>query len=204
MGQRLNIEIVTNEKTLANSYFHWSGYTGSAIKLTEKILEKYQEMIEEPPVRVGDETIYRVLSPTELAVRLLEHVGAGLNDRERENIKNYPEFADLTIQDCVDRNTGLLSVTPEGIKETEDWEEERVTINIEEETVIFTVFWIESKEEFFEFNDQEAYDALQINDYNPDTEVSFEGFHTITDLYNNTLSGWGYRLPNGDVVCWIE
>ena len=161
-------------------------------------------MIEEPPVRVGDETIYRVLSPTELAVRLLEHVGAGLNDRERENIKNYPEFADLTIQDCVDRNTGLLSVTPEGIKETEDWEEERVTINIEEETVIFTVFWIESKEEFFEFNDQEAYDALQINDYNPDTEVSFEGFHTITDLYNNTLSGWGYRLPNGDVVCWIE
>ena len=37
MGQRLNteriIEIVDNDKTLANSYYHWSAYTDSAVAL---------------------------------------------------------------------------------------------------------------------------------------------------------------------------
>lgn len=39
MGQRLNIEIKENNKVLANSYYHWSGYTSSALLLTEKILD---------------------------------------------------------------------------------------------------------------------------------------------------------------------
>ena len=31
MGQRLNIEIVNGETSLANAYYHWSAYTKSAL-----------------------------------------------------------------------------------------------------------------------------------------------------------------------------
>lgn len=41
MGQRLNIEIVKNGEVLANSYYHWSGFSDCAVNLTEKIIKDY-------------------------------------------------------------------------------------------------------------------------------------------------------------------
>ena len=41
MGQRLNIEIINDDKVLANAYYHWAGYTTSAISLTETILHSF-------------------------------------------------------------------------------------------------------------------------------------------------------------------
>lgn len=38
MGQRLNIEILKNGEVLANSYYHWSGFSNSAINLTIYII----------------------------------------------------------------------------------------------------------------------------------------------------------------------
>lgn len=34
MGQRLNIEIISGDKVLANAYYHWSAYSRIAIELT--------------------------------------------------------------------------------------------------------------------------------------------------------------------------
>lgn len=36
MGQRLNLSINKNGKVLANCYYHWSGYTNSAIQKCKK------------------------------------------------------------------------------------------------------------------------------------------------------------------------
>lgn len=38
MGQRLNIEIMKNDKVLANAYYHWSAYTESALELCACII----------------------------------------------------------------------------------------------------------------------------------------------------------------------
>ena len=40
MGQRLNIEIVKNGEVLANSYYHWSGFSNSSIDLAIRIINK--------------------------------------------------------------------------------------------------------------------------------------------------------------------
>lgn len=37
MGQRLNIEIVDGNTTLANAYYHWSAFTFPALELTAEI-----------------------------------------------------------------------------------------------------------------------------------------------------------------------
>ena len=44
MGQRLVISVFSGEKRIATSYYHWSGYTGSAIEITLRALEKFKEI----------------------------------------------------------------------------------------------------------------------------------------------------------------
>lgn len=39
MGQRLTITIKENEKKLASCYWHWSGFTGPAIQLLDKVMQ---------------------------------------------------------------------------------------------------------------------------------------------------------------------
>ena len=42
MGERLNIEVVKGNKLLANSYYHWSGYSNCAVNLTIEIVESFE------------------------------------------------------------------------------------------------------------------------------------------------------------------
>lgn len=77
MGQRLNIEIVDGETSLANCYYHWSADTNSALELTKQIIDSYYNS----KLTVG----------LEMAVELLEATGAGINKTERAEIQKQPE-----------------------------------------------------------------------------------------------------------------
>lgn len=193
MGQRLNIEIVDNDGVIANSYYHWSAYTGSAIALTRHILDRYEEYKAKYHDRL------------ELAVRLLESTGAGVNEKELEDIKKYPELSKLEIQKAQNRNKGLLSVTPEGITETENWEEGRVTIDLDSESVIFSVFFHDGKDEYLEYSADDGisdYENLPVIDFDPGNELNFKDFEHLEEVYQK--SAFSYRLPNGNVINWIE
>ena len=80
MGQRLNIEICNNTRTLANAYYHWGAYTSSALEYTAKIIDAYYNLSD------------KITDDLELAVKLLEVTGAGVTDEEKEEIKHDPDF----------------------------------------------------------------------------------------------------------------
>lgn len=142
MGQRLNIEIVSNDTLLANCYYHWSAYTNSALTLTERIIEKFYDS--DMNVSVKN------------AVELLESTGAGINEQERNEIQKFPNrFAKIDFKKAIDRNEGLISVTERGMEETRYWEEARVTIDVLSQTVSFGVFYTYSKKEYAEMCDDE-------------------------------------------------
>ena len=118
MGQRLNIQIEANNQTtdktevLANCYYHWSGYTSSAMALVKEIV---------------DSGVYNlvILDPVEKAIRLLEATGAGLAEDELTGMYNTPKYKVST-----DRNLGLIAISEEGKNSTVKYEESRVTINL--------------------------------------------------------------------------
>ena len=118
MGQRLNIQIEANNPTtdktevLANCYYHWSGYTFSAMELVNEIVNS---------------GIYKldILDPVEKAIRLLEATGAGLAEDELTDTYNTPKYKVST-----DRNSGLIAISEEGTNRVAGWEESRVTINL--------------------------------------------------------------------------
>ena len=42
MGQRLVVNIVKGKHIIANAYFHWSGYTETAIEITKGVIANIQ------------------------------------------------------------------------------------------------------------------------------------------------------------------
>lgn len=131
MGQRLNIEILDGEKLLANAYYHWSAYTSSAINLTAQIINTFYTS-----------HVVRKTDTRTTAIRLLESTGAGYDAEERFRIEQSEDefLKNLTVNDCIDRNRGILSVTDEGMNNTRSWEEGRVSIDISSELVYFDVY----------------------------------------------------------------
>lgn len=120
MGQRLNLQIEmdipdrSESKVLANAYYHWSGYTSSAYELVK--------MLADSPYCCEECTF---TDTVEKAIRLLEATGAGLT--EDEFTDTYPESK---YKLSTDRSAGLIAISEKGIKDTQYWEEARVTINL--------------------------------------------------------------------------
>lgn len=167
MGQRLNIEIKKGDKVLANSYYHWDAYSQSACEHAISIAEFI-----ETNQQNCDDVLY--------AIRILEHTGAGLTDNVltedeiefakkmyseegfNEWLNNHKHselktaqslFPDKKFQECTGRNNGLLAITEGGMEETRRWEEGRMTINLDDNSVSFDVIW-SPDEEFLKEEDR--------------------------------------------------
>ena len=102
------------------------------------------------------------------AIRILEHTGAGLTDNvltedeitfaknfyTEERFNKWYErhqhselktaqslFPNTEFKECNGRNNGLLAITEIGMEETRTWEEGRMTINLDDNSVNFQVVW---------------------------------------------------------------
>lgn len=194
MGQRLNVEIVSNGKLLANAYYHWDAYTGISLQRTDDILNKLNEIRES------------VKDDLDLAIKLLESTGAGINAVERNYILADPELSKyLPINDCVDRNEGILAITKEGMQNIRYWEEGRVTIDVRKRTILFRIYWKLTKEEYLDdYYDLEHYEQLPTIDYDLEKEIPFDKFEELKNLYTSTVDIYGFKRPDGSVISWIE
>lgn len=103
MGQRLNIEIRKDDKVLANAYYHWSGYTSSALGLTNEILENIDNVN-------FDNDVVR-------AVKLLEVTGAGLTLSEIDNLSE--DMKNINFKKAIDRSQGFIAISEKEIKNTQ-------------------------------------------------------------------------------------
>ena len=166
MGQRLNIQIEANDtdtnetKVLANCYYHWSGYTSSAMELVKEIVHSGVYNLD-------------ILDPVEKAIRLLEATGAGLAEDEITDTYNEPKYKIGT-----DRDMGLIAISEKGIDETIKWEESRVTINL-------TTGSINMSDMFYDETDvysREDRQNHQKNLYELKADLN-SSFDTFQDLY---------------------
>lgn len=148
MGQRLNIEMVANGKSLVNAYFHWSAYTHEALSMLQEII-KTQEKID-----ILDEIKNMPLDKK--AIYLLMSIGAGITPEDMQ-LNKYP---DIWIK-AINRNYGLINISEEQKEICRTWEEGRITIDIVEKTFEFDVFFEFSKETAEKINETKM-DFLKI------------------------------------------
>ena len=174
MGQRLNIQIeannpITNETVvLANCYYHWSGYTSSAMELVN-------EMVNSGVYKLD------ILDPVEKAIRLLEATGAGIAVDELTNTYYAPKYNVSS-----DRNKGIIAISEEGTNRVAEWEESRVTINLTTGSIDMSGMVYDETDEF----SSAGYETYVKNLYElkADLNSSFNTFHALyTELSNNVF-----------------
>ena len=171
MGQRLNIQIEANNPTsdktevLANCYYHWSGYTSSAMELVNEIVES---------------GIYNldILDPVEKAIRLLEATGAGLTKDEFTDTYTESKYKLSTS-----RNDGLIAISEKGMAETQNWEEARVTINLSTNMVdMGGVYFLDEVDE-----EEEEETTEDIPELEYDLHTSIYEFDKVYDEFQEKL-----------------
>ncbi len=194
MGQRLNIQIEANDtdtnetKVLANCYYHWSGYTSSAMELVKEML---------------DSGIYNldILDPVEKAIRLLEATGAGLAMYELTETYNTPKYNVSS-----DRNKGLIAISEEGTSRVAEWEESRVTINLTTSSINMSDMVYDVTDEF---NKEEPEIEIEnLYELKADLNSSFDTFQNLyTELNDNLYTyplGSGMFMQNARIYGTIE
>lgn len=161
MGQRLNIQFENNTGVLANAYYHWSGYTSSAMLLTNKIISS--DLIDDTSI-----------SNKIKAVKLLELTGAGLTRDEFND-----DFPSHLYKESKGRNEGLIAISKEGIEETQSWEEARVTINLDTNKINFRVYWESNSDDY------DPEDIAKQVEVTYDSELNYEdvSFEKFPELY---------------------
>lgn len=191
MGQRLNIEIVKNGEVLANSYYHWAGYSNCAVDLAVQIINNFEY--------IKKNKVEKYIENRDLlfAIRLLEETGAGVNniDKTRELLKD--ETNNLKLKKCEGRNEGIIGITEEDIEETRYWEEGRVSIDIEKKTVNFNVIHEYTVGEFRENYTEEEIKELDIKETNINfKDIPFEGIFELKAFIDRANYNGEYYFHN--------
>ena len=202
MGQRLNIEIVKNGEVLANSYYHWDAYSSCAINHAIKIIQDFRY--------IKKQKVESYIENQDLlfAVRLLEDTGAGVEDiAETRKILN-DVTNNLKLEKCKGRNEGIIGIKKEDIKETRDWEEGRLTIDIEKKTIDFDVLHKFTEEQIKEDYTNEELKELNIKEININFEnVPFEEIFNLKafiDKSNYNGQYYFYNKYNNEYVFLVE
>ncbi len=184
MGQRLNIEIKKDDKVLANAYYHQSGYTSSALVLTDEILKNIDNVN-------FDNDVVR-------AVKLLEVTGAGLTSSEIDNLNEG--IRNINFKKAINRNEGLIAISEKEIEETQYWEEARVEIHLDTQNIILDLYW---------YIDEDEYDKDDLPDFYEATidykKVSFEKFNSLKEeILENIKNKNYYFIYNNEKYGFIE
>ena len=140
MGQRLVISIEKEKRTLCSIYYHWSGYTGSALEETRKVINCIYNKKDE----TDKEMLLRL-------IHFIESEGGCIRGciEERDYIQSL--YPNETFSNDGGRNNGLIALSEEGIRDLKSWSEGDVFIQLDDDMVDFCVYsGYESLEEYIE------------------------------------------------------
>lgn len=167
MGQRLNLEIRRNtddDMPIANAYYHWSGYTESALELARYAADTYLELKD------------MKLSELNCAVAMLKSTGSGFPP-DANGTSNYEkarrEIDPSFFTDATSRNEGLTAIYLDDMSNIDSWAETFCTIYLEYESVSLSgVMFYEGGEDTYkkEYKDSDDYlpvIALPVAPYDP-------------------------------------
>lgn len=201
MGQRLNLQIINETTNVGlNVYYHWSGYSDSALAIGKEFLDMYnKELFKDEDFMVR-------------CVKLLKETGAQFSEKETNYINKYfqPEMAKKLLEggpEKANRNMGLLSVSSGGILETIDWEEACVEFRFSENKlarVRLGIFYQHPNEILDEITKDEDQSKITVpvnpfgfNDLRL-TYVTPERFKEIHDVVCKDGRQWYYFIQQND------
>jgi hypothetical protein len=169
MGQRLVLSIKKDDVIIANSYYHWSGYTFPSIDLALTVynyIEANRDII---------------TNPYELAIRALKQTGANYADKKTIDIAQKL-IGQALPSGYPDRNKGLISLSTEDVISSLHWAEVDVIVDIDSDMIYVDAYHIETLESLSNYKDITDKDIPTINNYVLDNYMHISD---LLDLFEN-------------------
>lgn len=214
MGQRLVINCIRDGERFATLYFHWSAYTDSAYeegrKIVSGLLERgySKDMTKEETILILEKILredsqspsyaheppymtHGGVDQTEVEIAAFEELGLSKEEMDAENIS---------------RSDGLISITEQGMRDSEIWGEGFAILDFDNETFENDIFYEEEPDsEAFEFAEIDYDDIPQ---WDPPMEftgaVKWENVEAAREWYwENYGKDCRYilgKLNNGNVL----
>ena len=190
MGQPLTILIQNNGKNLACAYYHWSGSTNEAIRLTSLALNAYNSRIINHPI--GFDAYHQ-------AIDILVATGAGL----APNVKKNPEFN--KYPEAINHTKGIIFISAP--KVLRDWLDEcysSVIIDIGTERLHFNVYEEHPKSDYTDHawkQQLKIVDGTMYTDILDITDIPIACFYALREFIN--LHPAGVVIDDGMTMPFI-
>ena len=110
------------------------------------------------------------------------------------------EYSALSSYFLINRNNGIISITPDSIKETEYWEEGRVSFDIATHLASYEVFWtVDDEEDKEDYSDDNTM-VLPAEYHNlfEGKWLSQEDLDTLASIIDDCIKSGRYGIQCGD------
>lgn len=186
MGQRLVVVINSGGKDLANAYYHWSGYSWSSLETIMPIIEFLEN------------NKLKNISVLE-AIELLQLTEAELTDSELQYCNGNGISANR-LTDNINRNNGIIAVSPAEMEQSLYWSEGTIRIFVDEQKINYGVYWIVDEYEIYlryvEKKMEPVVVNLELDDF---PLVDFINVPFLMDKIDEVQSLGGY-LESGNIL----
>lgn len=162
MGQRLVITVRKEQEDIAKIYFHWSGYSVSALEETRSLLKD---------IDTKEENIKKLQLNI---IRSCESMGGGIDGGAGSAEFSYVcnMFPNVNFKVYPDRSCGLVALSENDMKEMQCWIDGNIVIDLDYNRIYNSVF--------YEYHSLEEYEAE--TDQNADEVCCYESDIDISDF----------------------
>lgn len=207
MGQRLVINFLHENKRIANIYYHWSGYTASALYALANFKERFDATNGIPvnnPDGEDDILLHTLRALTTISneqkktnnmlmqssntfASIFVDNGARISPKDSKALsERYPDeyFGDPAD---TNRNNGLICITEPQMEDSMSWAEADATVDLDRMRIEFNVFYC--------MEDDDDDDFISDNPYTPTVqEVDFD----LSDMTFDNVTWLIGRIEAGD------
>lgn len=133
MGQRLVIDIKKDGRTLGNCYYHWEGFTLSALNRAKSIIDNYNKYL----TKVDDNMLLLIRLFQEQNIDAKDRLKVACIEKNSKELlkKNYPSL-DICGNSEEDETIGRIAVSEADMQNNLDNGEGFLTIDFDNNTII--------------------------------------------------------------------
>lgn len=212
MGQRLVINCIRDGERFATLYFHWSAYTDSAYEEGRKIVSGLmdrgysKDMTKEETILMLEKILREESHDLDYFNKTVTHGGVDQADAEIAAFEQLGLSREEMDAENISRSDGLISITEQGMRDSEIWGEGFAVLDFDNETFENDIFYEEEP-------DSEAFDFAEIDyddipQWDPPMEftgaIKWENVEAARDWYwENYGKDCRYilgKLNNGNVL----
>ena len=162
MGQRLVITVKKEKEDIAKIYFHWSGYSDSALEETRSLLKD---------IDTKEENIKKLQLNI---IRACESMGGGIDGGAGSEEFSYvcDMFPNVSFKEDPNRNYGLVALSENDMEKIQRWSNGNIVIDLDYNRIYNSVF--------HEYHSLEEYEAY--TDKSADSVYCYESDIDIADF----------------------